>query len=251
MHGREQNASQTTGTHARRRRPATLLAAGALAVLGLSLTASAAFGGFSGLAGLVRDHVYCEVVRDCVYDSPETHIVSGPGGVTHDPTPTFRFSSDEGQVKYRCRIDHGNYRTCQNPYTTFRLKDGHHRIQVFAVDGDGNADPTPAEREFRVEADGPGNSHHGGHGHGHHGHGHGHGHGNAGNGHGHGHGGDHGHGHGDHGHGHGNNGHGDNGHGHGHGHGGGHGHGDHGHGHGHHGHGGGHGHHGHGHGHHH
>jgi hypothetical protein len=229
MHDTQREKSKPTGIHARRRRPATLLVAGLLAVLGLTLTASAAFGGFSGLVGMVRDHVYCHVVRDCVYDSPQTHIVSGPDGVTHDPTPTFGFSSDEGNVKFRCRIDDRHYHTCQNPYTTFRLKDGHHRIQVFAIDGDGNADPTPAESDFRVEADGPGNSHHGGgHGHGHGNNGHGHsnnGHGHSNNGHGHSNNG-HGHGHGDNGHGH--------GHGHGHSHQGGHGHG---HGHGHHGHG--------------
>ncbi|GEM_PF-4524332 len=168
-----------------RRRAATALAAGALAVLGMALSASVAFGGFSRVAGLVRDDVYCHVAGDCA-GPPETQIVSGPSGVTHDPTPTFEFASSAGHhVKFRCRIDERPYHTCQNPYTTFRLKDGDHRLQVFAIDLQGDRDPTPAEAEFTVAADGPGNSH--GHGHGHDGHHHGHGAGSASPDHGRGH----------------------------------------------------------------
>jgi hypothetical protein len=205
----------------RRRRPATLLLAGLLAVSGLALSASAAFGGFSTLVGAVRDHVYCHVVHSGVCaDPPETHIVSGPAGVTSDPTPTFHFSSSVDRVRYRCRIDGRPWHTCQNPYTTFRLKDGDHSLRVAALNRDGTPDPTPAERDFNVAADGHGNSH--GHDHGGANHGHGHGHsGDSSNGHGH-HGSNHGHGSSTHGHGHahtGSHGHGHSNHsGHGHGH---------------------------------
>ena len=137
-----------------RRRPLALSAA--LALLGLTLTASAAFGGFDKLAQSVRDHVYCKVVRDCVYEGyPNTKIADGPDGVTDDATPTFRFQSDENQVKYRCRIDGRPFHTCRNPYTSYRLKDGDHVLDVYALDRKHNADPTPASREFTVDTDGP------------------------------------------------------------------------------------------------
>ena len=140
----------------KRRRRGTLALSSLIAVLGLTLTASAAFGGFDKLAKTVRDHVYCNVVRDCVYnDPPNTRIVKGPEGVTDNPKPTFRFESNEEGVKYKCRVDDRHFHTCQNPYTTYHLRDGRHTLEVFAVDADGNKDETPATREFTVDTDDP------------------------------------------------------------------------------------------------
>ena len=197
----------------RRGRGRRVALSGLLAVMGLTLTASAAFGGFDGLARAVRDHVYCKVVRDCVYDAPQTKIVKGPKGLVRDARPTFRFSSNEHPVSYRCGIDGAELEPCSNPYTTDELRNGRHVLRVAAVDGDGLADPTPAKRTFVVDTRHHGhNGHHGHHGLGH-AHGHGHGHGNGHGGHGHGHGGN-----GGRGHGHGHGGNGGRGHGHGHGH---------------------------------
>jgi hypothetical protein len=195
----------------RRGRGRRIVLSSALALVGLTLTASAAFGGFDGLARAVRDHVYCKVVRDCAYDAPNTKIVKGPKGLVRDARPSFGFSSDERHVSYRCRIDSAPFESCSNPYTTDELRNAKHVLRVAAVDSDGLTDPTPAKRTFVVDTRHHGhNGHHGHHGLGH-GHGHNDGHGHNGHGHGHGHNNGHGHQHG-HGHGHGN------GHGHGHGH---------------------------------
>jgi hypothetical protein len=136
----------------RRRRLA--LSAG-LALTGLTVTASAAFGGLEKLADGVRDNVYCKVVRDCVYDEPTTKIVKGPHGRTDDPTPTFAFSSDERRVSYRCQVDERPFRECDNPHTTGELRDGKHSFEVYAVDSDGLPDRSPASAAFSVDTADP------------------------------------------------------------------------------------------------
>lgn len=78
----------TRNSRIRRRGGRRVALSAVLAAVGLTLTASAAFGGFDGLASAVRDHVYCKVVRDCVYDAPETKIVQGPKGLVRDARPT-------------------------------------------------------------------------------------------------------------------------------------------------------------------
>jgi len=145
------------GTHSNNhhrplRRPARIALSGLIAVLGLTLTASAALGGFGELADTLRDKVYCKVVRDCVYaNPPNTRIVAGPKGLTNDRKPVFKFSADKGGVKYRCRMDERPFRACGTPYRSSRLKNGPHVLEVFAIDRKHNADPTPATRAFRVD----------------------------------------------------------------------------------------------------
>lgn len=142
----------TTPRRSRRRR---LAVSAGLAVTGLIVTASAAFGGLDKLADGVRDHVYCKVVRDCVYDLPTTKIVKGPDGRTDDPTPTFGFTSDERHVSFRCRVDSKSFRDCRSPHTTAALEDGRHSFEVYAVDSDGWQDRTPASRQFNVDTKDP------------------------------------------------------------------------------------------------
>jgi hypothetical protein len=136
------------GTPRRRRSP--LILAGFLAVAGLALSASA-FGGRGALSHAPSGS-YCKVVRDCVYpDAPNTRIQSGPLGVTDNPRPTFEFTSNAHPVTYECRLDGRPFHTCQNPYTSYHLADGEHRIDVRAVTKHHNVDPTPASLEFRVD----------------------------------------------------------------------------------------------------
>jgi hypothetical protein len=149
---------------ARRRRRASLVLAGALAVTGLALSASA-FGGRGALSHAPKGS-FCHVVRDCVYPgAPDTRIESGPLGVTDNPRPTFEFTSNVRPVSYECRLDGSPFHTCQNPYTSYHLSDGEHRIDVRAVAKHHNADPTPASLEFRVDTRCPGTEilHHPGH----------------------------------------------------------------------------------------
>jgi hypothetical protein len=139
--------------HRRLRSPARIALSGLIAVLGLTLTASAALGGFGQLADTLRDHVYCKVVRDCVYGNPpNTRIVAGPKGVTNDRKPVFKFSASKAGVKYRCRMDERPFGACRNPYQSDRLRNGRHVLEVFAIDRTHNADPSPATRAFRVDS---------------------------------------------------------------------------------------------------
>jgi large repetitive protein len=130
--------------------------ASVLAGIGLSLTASAAFGGLGSFAGSIRDHIYCDKpVRDCVYDEPTTKITEGPKGRTDDSTPTFRFQSEERGVSFRCRMDGKPFRSCSSPHTVSDLEDGKHVFEVYAVDRDGLRDRSPASSEFFVDTEAP------------------------------------------------------------------------------------------------
>jgi len=80
---------------------------------------------------------------------PQTRILSGPNGRTHDRTPTFRFSSSLPGGSFRCKLDGGRFTRCSSPKTYGRLGFGPHRFQVKAVKG-GRADLSPATRSFRI-----------------------------------------------------------------------------------------------------
>lgn len=142
-------------SRARSSRRQRIVKASVLATLGLALSASAAFGGLANLTSSVRDQIYCKTARDCVYNEPTTNITKGPEGRSNDRTPTFRFSSDEKNVTYRCRVDDKSFRTCSNPHTTSELRDGAHTFEVYAVDKDGLRDRSPAESEFVIDTEEP------------------------------------------------------------------------------------------------
>jgi hypothetical protein len=126
------------------------LAAGLLAVVGMALAGSAS-GGLGLLSGEPHG-AYCHATRDCVYgEPPDTHIQSGPIGYTDDPTPRFEFSSNERHVAYECRLDGHPFHACANPYVSYHLDDGEHRLDARAVDSVGNVDPTPDSLSFRVD----------------------------------------------------------------------------------------------------
>lgn len=137
-----------------RRRSAVLSAV--IAVLGLTLTASAAFGGFDKLAQSVRDHVYCHVAGDCDggedHHCPNTHIVGGPHR-TSDQSPSFRVRSTEKGSRFEYRVDRrGNFRRTGPKVNLHKVRPGHHLLQVRAVDKAGNHDRSEATRKFQVVA---------------------------------------------------------------------------------------------------
>ncbi len=82
---------------------------------------------------------------------PDTEITSGPSGATHDPTPTFGFSSSQPGSTFACKVDSGAYASCTSPKTVAHLADGPHTFFVRATDADGDLDPTPASRSFTVK----------------------------------------------------------------------------------------------------
>jgi RTX calcium-binding nonapeptide repeat (4 copies)/Bacterial Ig-like domain len=86
---------------------------------------------------------------------PQTTITEGPGDATNDPTPTFRFSSNEAGSTFQCRVDGGSFAGCSSPRTTAALDDGQHTFAVRARDQATNLDPSPASRAFTVDTDPP------------------------------------------------------------------------------------------------
>jgi hypothetical protein len=143
MHGNHQHSPSF------KRRRAIAIATGAIAVLGVALSASA-LGGVGSLAG--HEGEFCHVIRDCVYPhAPNTRIESGPLGFTDNPRPRFEFASDTSHVTFECRMDDQKFHACPKEYQSDYLSNGQHQIQARAVDEHGNVDPTPAALDFVVD----------------------------------------------------------------------------------------------------
>jgi hypothetical protein len=126
------------------------LIAALIAVAGLTVAASTAFGWFHG-----GEHYHCAyTVRGCVYDAPETHIVDGPTGYTNDKTPTFGFGSNQDRSTYECNIGHGVNR-CHSLQTFGPLADGPYSLSVIARSNGHAADGSPATVGFTVDTHAP------------------------------------------------------------------------------------------------
>jgi hypothetical protein len=54
-------------------------------------------------------------------------ILTGPAGLTNDPTPTFTFTSGSG---IECRVDDGAWTACADRYTAQALPDGSHLFEL-------------------------------------------------------------------------------------------------------------------------
>lgn len=78
-----------------------------------------------------------------------TRIVRGPGRVTRDRTPTFRFRANRRRVGFLCKLDRRRTRRCRSPHTWRRLRYGCHVFRVSARIGR-RIDRTPAVYRFRV-----------------------------------------------------------------------------------------------------
>ena len=66
---------------------------------------------------------------------PTPPTISGPSGVTNDPTPTFSFSSRNRGPSFECKIDNGPlYAPAVRPRTIPHLPDGPHTLSVRAKD---------------------------------------------------------------------------------------------------------------------
>jgi hypothetical protein len=89
---------------------------------------------------------------------PQTTITAGPTGVTHDTTPTFKFSSSEAGSAFECvsrlASGGGSFGACSGPGASHTpnlpLADGNYVFSVRARDKAGNADASPPTRSFTV-----------------------------------------------------------------------------------------------------
>jgi hypothetical protein len=83
--------------------------------------------------------------------SPETTKLSGPSGLTKNPSAHFRFSSPDPAATFECSLDGGAYYGCSSPENIHSLSEGRHVFEVRAVDGEDEVDPSPASWIWAVD----------------------------------------------------------------------------------------------------
>jgi len=88
------------------------------------------------------------ILRIVDRSAPQTTL-HGPRA-TSDPTPTFRFHSDEPRSHFQCKLDGGRFHGCRSPKTLPPLDAGLHVFKARAIDRAGNVDRTPARRRFTI-----------------------------------------------------------------------------------------------------
>lgn len=87
--------------------------------------------------------------------APATPSLSGSSQYINNDTPTFTFSSSDGQsgvAGYECSVDSGAYFACSSPYTTSPLSDGSHSFCVKAKNNalDSSGNPAYSSPECQV-----------------------------------------------------------------------------------------------------
>jgi large repetitive protein len=83
--------------------------------------------------------------------SPDTTKVSGPSGVTKNPTAHFKFTSPDPDATFECSLDGGAYYPCSSPENINKLSEGRHTFEVRAVDEQSGVDESPAVWAWAVE----------------------------------------------------------------------------------------------------
>ncbi len=56
-----------------------------------------------------------------------------------------------GVARFECRVDGGEFATCESPAAVGALPEGEHTFEARAVDGVGLTDATPAKVTFMVD----------------------------------------------------------------------------------------------------
>ncbi len=82
--------------------------------------------------------------------APSTRLVGHPAKRTALTTVAFRFSADRGGLRFRCKLDKGDFVSCRSPRVYKHLNPGRHAFRVFALDPvTGSADLSPARFSWR------------------------------------------------------------------------------------------------------
>jgi minor extracellular serine protease Vpr len=84
---------------------------------------------------------------------PDTKIEKAPDKKITSSRAKFKFSSSESDSAFECRLDDGDFKSCESPKTFKHLDAGKHKFRVRAVDAAGNVDPSPARYKFKVVAE--------------------------------------------------------------------------------------------------
>ena len=86
-------------------------------------------------------------------DPPQTQITKKPKKKSTKRKAKFKFTSDEANSTFQCKLDRKAFKACSSPYKK-RVKRGRHKFQVRAIDPAGNVDPTPAKYRWKVKKKG-------------------------------------------------------------------------------------------------
>jgi hypothetical protein len=83
---------------------------------------------------------------DCI--APDTSFDKTPPKKSKRKRATFRFSADDVDAVFECKLDDKAYKPCTSPYQV-RVKPGRHTVLVAATDLAGNVEDDPASYRFR------------------------------------------------------------------------------------------------------
>lgn len=110
---------------------------------------------FAGISVGNGKQSFCSPPATYIEDStpPHVRITMGPGAKTRRHKAVFRFadtSGDPAGAQFKCKVDHGKWKTCHSPLKLRHL--GFHRyvLRVRGTDAIGNAETKPAKRSFKV-----------------------------------------------------------------------------------------------------
>ncbi len=82
---------------------------------------------------------------------PETTIDKGPKKKIRKRKAKFRFSSDDPEATFECKLDKAEFEPCMSPQKYKHLKRKKHRFEVRAIDQAGNVDATPDKLKWKVK----------------------------------------------------------------------------------------------------
>lgn len=132
-------------------------------VSGTAVTLSAKPGSgyeFAGWSGACAGAGTCKVTMTAAKTVTATFKIVPPPKTTiaghsvssakRRATFDFRGSGGVGTLRFQCKLDSGNWKSCSSPKTYTGLARGSHTFAVRAIDARGKADPTPAKDTFTI-----------------------------------------------------------------------------------------------------
>ena len=82
---------------------------------------------------------------------PNTNITANPPATTTSTTATFRFTANQANSTFACKLDAAAFAACTSPLTYTGLAAGSHTFQVRATDPAGNTDATPDSFTWTIQ----------------------------------------------------------------------------------------------------
>ena len=87
-------------------------------------------------------------------DPPETEITNGAPNKLDKSKVKFKFTADEPNVTFECKVDKKPYKPCSSPKKVKRLDDGKHKFKVIATDEAGTPTPRRQKTSSRSSTEG-------------------------------------------------------------------------------------------------